>query len=378
MPTLSLLALLFAGTPPAALRIEPGAKGTVVRVLAPLPAGARLPQGKLSQEQGEAWLRFGLVDAKTGSDGVPIFGAYERQQNELTFTPRYPLLHEHRYRARFGPPGGKIISAEYRVPPRPPSPAAVVTKVYPSAAVLPANQLRFHIHFSRPMRGGQAMFDHIRILDRNGKEVFAPWLRDELWADDDRSLILYIHPGRIKWGVLLRMLFGPVLEPDREYTLVIGPEVRDADDRRLGKAFTMKFRTTAEDRTRIELASWKLQAPAAGTRGPLLLTFPKSLDRVSLERRLKVLDADGKAVRGRVEIGAAERAWTFHPTAAWKAAEYRVAVNGELEDVAGNTPLRPFDLDLKAPTPAAQPLALRFRPRAVAPAQGAASGKVRR
>src|SRR5262249_10842392 len=97
-----------------------------------------------------------------------------------------------------------------------------------------------------------------------------------------RSLILYIHPGRIKWGVLLRLLFGPVLEPGREYTLVIGPEVRDLDGRPLGKAFTKKFRTTAEDRTRVELADWNVQAPAAGTVRPLRLSFPKPLDRVSL------------------------------------------------------------------------------------------------
>jgi hypothetical protein len=370
MATLSLLALLLAG-PPTPVRIEPGANATAVRVRAHLPAGARLPQGKLTQEQGEAWLRFYLVNADTGADGVPMFGAYERRRGELTFTPRFPLLHEHRYRAHFGPPGGKAVTAEYRVPPRPPAPAALVEVVYPSADVLPANHLRFHIRFSRPMRGGKEMFDHIRILDRDGKDVFAPWLRDELWSDDDRSLILYIHPGRIKWGVLLRMLFGPVLEPDRDYTLVIGPGVLDADGRRLGKKFTKKFRTTAEDRTRIDLAAWKLQAPAAGTRAPLVLTFPKSLDRLSLERRLTVRGADGKEVAGRIEVGAAERSWAFQPKTAWQASGYRVDVAAELEDVAGNTPQLPFDRDLNAPTPPPQALTLRFRPR---PAQGA-SGK---
>src|SRR5262249_45036470 len=195
-----------------------------------------------------------------------MFGTYERRGDQLSFTPRHPLLHAHRYRAAFGPAGGKAITAEYRVPPRPPAPAPVVEKVYPSADVLPANHLRFHIRFSRPMRGGKEIFQHIRILDAKGKEVTSPWLPDELWADDDRSLILYIHPGRIKWGLLLRMLLGPVLEPGREYTLVIGAEMLDADGRRLGKEYTKKFRTTAEDRTRIDLTAWKLQAPAARAR----------------------------------------------------------------------------------------------------------------
>jgi hypothetical protein len=149
----------------------------------------------------------------------------------------------------------------------------------------------------------------------------------------------------------------------------------DADGRALGKAFTKKFRTTAEDRVRIELSAWKLQAPAAGTRAPLVLAFPKALDRMGLDRRLKVLDGDGKEVGGRIEVGAGERSWAFHPASPWRAADYRVDVDRELEDVAGNSPARPFDVDLTAPAPPPQSLSLRFRPGPTAPAQGAASGR---
>jgi len=69
--------------------------------------------------------------------------------------------------------------------------------------------LRFHIYFSKPMRGGQDIFEQIKILGPDGKEIDEAWLTDELWEDDDTHLILYIHPGRIKWGLLLRMLLGP-------------------------------------------------------------------------------------------------------------------------------------------------------------------------
>ncbi len=364
MSRLPFLALLLAGTPADALRIEPGTDPARVRVVAKLPAeAARLPQGKLTQDQGEAWLRLALVNEDNGRDGSPMFGAYERQGGRLVFTPRYPLLHGARYRARLGPEGGKGPAAEYRVPPRPEAPSAVVEQIYPSAAVLPANQLRFHIRFSKPMRGGDEIFDQIRILDADGKAVANPWLRDELWSADDRSLILYIHPGRIKWGVLLRMLFGPVLVPGGEYTVVIGADMRDLDGRPLGKAYSKKFRTGPEDRTRIELNDWKVQAPAAGMRGPLVLSFPKPIDRLALERRLKVITGDGKQVAGRIEVGGEERTWAFHPAEAWKAAGYRVEVSRDLEDVAGNSPLRPFDMDRNTPERPAQSLSLPFRPR---------------
>ncbi|HYT91194.1 MAG TPA: hypothetical protein VEL76_20945 [Gemmataceae bacterium] len=367
MATLSLLACLFAATGPGdALRIEPVKGLAHVRVIAHIPAdlAARIPKGKLTQDQGETWLRLALVNDKTGQAGSAMFGAYERQGDRLLFTPRFPLLHEHRYRAAFGPADGKAISAEYRVPPRPATPPAVVEKIYPGTDVLPANHLRFYIYFSRPMRGGKDIFEQIRILDANGEEITDAWLRDELWTDDGKCLILYIHPGRIKWGLLLRMLLGPVLVPGREYTLVITPDMLDADEQRLGKEFRKKFRTTDEDRKRIELSDWRIKAPASGTRQALLVSFPKALDRLGLERSLKVVDASGNAVKGRVEISAGERSWSFQPEQTWQAAAYRVEVDPDLEDTAGNTPRRAFDTDLKAKEPPPQKVSLPFSPTA--------------
>jgi len=47
-------------------------------------------------------------------------------------------------------------------------------------------------------------------------------------SGDAKRLSLWIHPGRIKNGVNLREELGPVLEPNRKYTLVLsGGELRD-------------------------------------------------------------------------------------------------------------------------------------------------------
>ena len=61
-----------------------------------------------------------------------------------------------------------------------PTPPAVVTKVYPSGDVLPANHLKFYLYFSKPMRGGPDLFQYLRIEDADGKAVYDPWLHDEL------------------------------------------------------------------------------------------------------------------------------------------------------------------------------------------------------
>jgi hypothetical protein len=238
----------------------------------------------------------------------------------------------------------------------------VVAKIYPSADVLPANHLKFYIYFSQPMRGGQEIFSQIDILDAEGNVIADAWLADELWDETGQVLILYIHPGRIKWGVVLREVLGPVLLPGRNYTLVVRGTMVDANGRKLGKDVTKKFHTSAEDRARVNIGAWKIQPPRAGTSAPITVQFAQSLDHKSLERFLVVVDAKGKPVAGTKTAGKDEKSLSFAPTQPWISQEYRLVINGRLEDVAGNTPLRPFDLDLQAPALPAQRLDIPFRP----------------
>jgi hypothetical protein len=348
---------------PAGVRVSAKEDGTRVEVRAVLPPmlAAKLAAGKMSQEDGEALLQFHLIN--DGKLGPAMFGAYERRGTELVFVPRFPLQPDKVYRARFTPPGEALAAIEYKVPPRPPAPAAEVVAVWPTDDLLPANHLRFYIQFSRPMRGGEDIFQQLSLLDADGKEVTDPWLPDELWGQEGTLLILYIHPGRIKWGVLLRMLLGPVLEPDRTYTLVISGDMLDADGRKLAKEYRKKIRTSAEDRTRIELSAWKIHSPKVGSQAALVAEFPKALDHLGLERYLKVTDAKGQPIAGKALAARDGRSWKFVPEQAWTAQDYRIAVDERLEDVAGNTPVRPFDVDADAPTPLPQRLDVVFRPK---------------
>lgn len=341
------------------LRIDADGPGAKVKVIARLPADAKLPDGQIKAADGERWLRLCLADGER--EGPPILGTYLLRERELTFTPRYALQHGKTYRAQLGEMGKQIQKIEYRVPERAATPPAAVARVYPTAAVLPANHLRFFIHFSAPMRGGKAIFDQIRILDARGNAIEDPWLRDELWDETGKMLILYIHPGRIKWDVLLRLLFGPVLEPDREYTLVLPADMLDANGQRLGKEYRKKFRTTAEDRVRVAVDNWRIKPPRAGGKDPLTISFPKIMDHSSLQRYLTVRDAKGQAAEGKIEIGRDEKTWSFTPARAWTTGTYTLVIDERLEDTAGNTPLRPFDLDPKSPKLPQQKLQREFR-----------------
>jgi hypothetical protein len=156
---------------------------------------------------------------------------------------------------------------------------------------------------------------------------------------------------------------GPVLYEKQDYQFVVRGEWTDLDGNKIGKDFVKKFRTTPEDRARIELSEWKLTAPPVGSREPVSLVLPKSVDYRSLLTGLTVTNAKGDATAGKVAVGKDEKNWTFTPAEPWQAGPHRVNVSPDLEDVAGNTPVRPFDMDLLAPQRRSQKLQFDFEPR---------------
>jgi hypothetical protein len=357
-------AALAADSTPVGLHFERTSDVTRIQVVATLPANllTEIPEGKLAAARGEQLLVL-MVDDAARKDGVAVLGNYERRNAQLVLTPRYALAYGQHYRATLTLPGEQSTSAEYRVPDRPKTPPAIVENIYPSADVLPANLLKFYIRFSKPMRETSEIFDRITLLDAQGKPILDPWRRTELWSADCKRLTLFIHPGRIKQGVNLREQFGPVLEPEETYTLRIDPQLLDGDGQPLGKPFTKKFRTTTAERSRPLPYKWTVHPPSVSSREPLKLEFPRPLDRALLDRLLTVTDADGKIVTGRIEVGSEEKLWLFHPARNWSEGDYLIEVDENLEDLAGNTPLRLFDVDLEEPSPAPPRLTIRFRPK---------------
>ena len=342
----ALLALALAGCAAGGPRVETEGDPARIRAVAPFPA--TLGGGRPSAVDAEPHLRVCRVDPATAEEGPPLIGDYAREGDRLVFRPRHPLAPGERYVAIAG--GGRV---EHRVPARPPSPPAEVTAVHPSAGRLPANLLKFYVHFSRPMRESARVFDAIRLRRDDGAEIVEPWRRAELWTTDARRLTLWIHPGRVKRGVNLRDEEGPALEPGRGYTLEIGAELLDADGRPLGRPFTKRFTAVDEDHAKPDPSAWTLEVPRAGTRDPLVVGFPEPLDRGLLPGGLRL------NVAGSVDVADGGTSWSFTPGRPWAAGAYEMAVDPLLEDLAGNTPARRFEE--RAGADGAPPPPLRFR-----------------
>ena len=295
--------------------------------------------------------------------GEPLLGAVDVEGGQLIFTPQFPLQTGLTYEAVYADPTGRVHRAQYTLPINAPTP--MLLEMYPSGDTVPANHLKFYLHFSEPMARGN-IFRHFSLVDlTTGKRVEEPFRETELWSNDGRRLTLWLHPGRQKTEVNLNVDLGPVLEPRRRYALEIAAGWKSEAGVSLSAAGRKVFTTEPADRTQPKPNRWTVVPPQAGSRAPLVITFDETLDHALLHNMLTVQNAQGELVTGSIEVTRFETQWRFTPQLAWAADRYRARIGAELEDLAGNNLLRRFEINLEQPgeTIFAGPRYLEFRPR---------------
>jgi hypothetical protein len=288
----------------------------------------------------------GTLTVYAGAGDVPpLAGKTVVENGALVFRPAYPLASGVRYRAVFTPRSGAATEKVFDGPARPVTKATRVERVYPSADVLPSNQLRLYIYFSAPMSRGEAEA-RIHVLDASGKVlpgVFLPG--QELWDPNNQRLTMTFDPGRIKRDLTSNRAMGPPIADGRRYTLQIDREWRDAAGIAMADTFTKAFHGGPAVRQPPDPKTWKIAAPAAGTLAPLVVSLGRPMNYPLLQRMLRVAGPRGD-VPGVVAVARNESEWRFTPQAAWLAGPHRLVVDNGLEDLAGNKIGQPFDIDV--------------------------------
>jgi hypothetical protein len=222
-----------------------------------------------------------------------------------------------------------------------------VTRVLPTSEVIPENHLRMYVEFSAPMSGASGV-PFIRLVDDRGEvvpDVFLP-LEADFWNHDRTRYTAFFDPGRVKRGILPNEQMGRALVVGRTYTVEIDPEWKDADGLRLAKGYRQSFRVGPADERPVTPSTWTLTVPRAATRDPFIIAFPEPLDHGLLQRAIGVSRRDGSPVAGTIRIDPGETRWNFTPDEPWTRGAYDVVVLSILEDLAGNSVGRLFEVDV--------------------------------
>lgn len=223
-----------------------------------------------------------------------------------------------------------------------------VLAIYPSADTLPANQLKFYLHFNVPMSAGKA-YDRVKLVQEKRDTLVFPFVRlePELWNREKTRLTLWLDPGRVKRDLNPNRELGAPIQFGSNYQLIVEAVWEDQQGHALSTTFIKNFFVREDDRKKPGLTTWKVSAPAAGTKTPLRIAFGEPMDHALASRVIEVLNAQKESCAGRVSFQDKEKVLLFTPDQPWQAGAYQLRVGAELEDLAGNNLNRLFDVDLQ-------------------------------
>ncbi len=232
------------------------------------------------------------------------------------------------------------------MPARDPEERPRVEAVFPSSPEVPENLLRLYVHFSHPMRA-KDVSERIHLFDAEGREVPLPFVEVEtgLWDSEGRRLTLFFHPGRVKRGVGPNLALGPPLRAGGVYRLVVDRGMKDERGYELEASFEKELRVRAPDRISPDPADWRL-SPIEDRSSPLEVDLHEPLDRALLLRMIRVESVSGRNVPGVASASSNETRFLFTPKEPWSPGSYRLLVDPEIEDLAGNQPGRLFDEEI--------------------------------
>lgn len=265
----------------------------------------------------------------------------------LQFEPRFSLQDGIRYRARLRLDGLNVQAELFRAL-EPKVPTTIVEKVYPTGAMLPENLLKFYVHFSNPM-AMRDVYEHVHLRDEKGRELVQPFLEihEELWDKQGKRLTLLLDPGRIKRGLVPNVENGSILCKGRRYELVIDATLQDAQGQPLVQSFRKEFMAIDSDHRQPQIDDWKIELPKIGSLDPLIIRFGESLENAIAMRGMQ-LYLQGAAIEGEFSLRQQESECAFHPVNAWRAGTFELRVNSTMEDLAGNSLRKPFEIEMTA------------------------------
>jgi hypothetical protein len=310
----------------------------------------------------ESLLTVSVQAANPDAPPPPVAGRYSVTDRGVRFTPAFPFQPGRRYDVRvdlgrFRRDEPHTLATTVALPGgATPAAAARVVGVSPAGETVPENLLRIYVWFSAPM-SREAGMPHVTLTDeRTGvvADAFLP-VDGGFWNHDFTRYTLFFDPGRVKAGILPNEKMGRPLIAGHRYRLAIATTWRDAQGAPLVEPFEHRFTAARAVTAPLNLETWQITAPPAGTREPVVLKAPAALDHAIALRAVGITSANGEAVDGDISLDVTDTRWELVPREPWRAGSYSVVALETLEDPAGNRIGRAFETPIDDRTPAKPP-----------------------
>lgn len=310
---------------------------TPLRPLISVPIEAT-DQGELSISTAQKILTIHLIN-QGHPLSTPLFGTYTIRGNRLVFEPIYALQMESSFKVIYHHTNGtssKVFSTPRR---KQIGQFCHVLQIYPQSYEIPQNTCFFHVQFDQPMQNFKPN-EVIKMLDQKGNRIDQLWRVQAYWLNNKTSLVLMVHPGRLKRGIDWEIPF----KEGEEYTLLIDTNLKSSYNCPLKNRIKKTFKITPPDRQSPSILFDKLTPPTIASKAPLSLLFSEKMDYGSIIDGVKVINTQTqKIVHGNFRV-VSDQNFKFIPNKAWENAPYKVVFEKMVCDLANNRINRVFEV----------------------------------
>ncbi len=286
----------------------------------------------ISLKEGQEILYLYKIKDDGNVSNRKVTGRYSLKDNFLVYTPMFDFGYDLEFeiqtnidscieKLRFITP--KIVI---------PNEKTKVLSCYPLQDSIPYNILFFQFLFSGDMTQSKEVNYSIKIYEGD-KEIM--WNEKRMKWLSSRHFAVIIHPtGLILGGHNPDNKIRPAFFTGKEYSIVITDSLYDKYGRKLINEYKKTFIATAIDMESPVLLS---QSKAKlETKEPIIFTFSETMDYGSLILGIKILDVQGKKVKGTIKPTNKGTVWHFIPENKWIKDNYKTILDENIIDLANN------------------------------------------
>lgn len=292
----------------------------------------------IDQNHPEEFLKICTVHEGKASK-VSILGTFSFAKQALLFQPRFEFEPGLIYQIQYG-----SFSTTYTIPhgnQEGNAPLKILT-IYPNTDTIPSNLLVFYIHFSQSMNPSKSAFKSVVLLDENDAPITRTWREKSYWIDGDSTLVLMIHPGRVKNGISSTSELGDLFPENRVRSLLIKDNLQSKNGQLLQASLKRKWHVGPIDHQVPKLLSERLQIPKAGTKTPLVFSFSEPMD-YGLLKKWVTIRSNGTLLAGWLKHQK-DAQWAFVPDKNWQPGTHELVLHNKLADLAHNQLDRLFEV----------------------------------
>lgn len=277
-------------------------------------------------------------DIRVRGNEYSVSGKAETEWDIIRFTPDVPFERGLSYDIYSGK--SRVFSFSIMV-----NKTATIPKVvasFPSCDSIPENLLKIYLVFDQPMMEGRA-YNFIHLTNHStGDTIEGAFLdlQPELWSEDEKTLTLWLDPGRIKKDLIPNKTLGTVLTSNTWYELTVSPGWKSKSGQAMHDDYRRIFITKNSDSRKPDVATWKIT-----TGDNLIVDLHDNLDWSLLNSAITVWRGEDM-VPGTISVEACQTGFRFIPESPMTPGEYRLEVESRLEDLAGNNLNRLFETDV--------------------------------